>query len=382
MPTWHSSWSMRLTSLGLDGFRNLRDARLSLPANGIALIGRNAQGKTNFLEAIHYLETFRSFRRAHDEDLIGFDREHFRLSAELSEEQGGHRAVTAAFRPNPRTKRVTVDGDEMPRLGKAIGTLASILCTPDDIRLVRDGPGERRRFLDVVLSLNEPGYLTALQTFRSALSQRNAALRDGEGSALVSAWDSTLVRAGADVSWLRGRWVRQFSAAFGEFYGEVAAEEPAHMRYEPSVAGAEAMEEPSETANAYRVALLSSQRQDSRRRMTMIGPHRDDLTFSAAGPERRRDLREYGSGGERRTAALALRLLEAQTARIQRGREPILLLDDVFAELDEERSDRLLGLLDRLVPGQVILTAPKEADVKFRDDSLTRWRIDGGEIEG
>ena len=371
---------MRLIRLGLSGFRNLEDTHLQFPKAGLALIGRNAQGKSNLLEAIHYLETFKSFRGARDEDVVRFEHEFFRVEAELEEEGGDTHTIGAAFQRSPRRKKVTLDGDEVSRLGDAIGSLASVLFTPDDIRLVRDGPGERRRFLDVVLSLNEPGYLRALQTFRHALSQRNAALRDRDGSAAAFAWDTILIRAGAEVSWLRAQWVREFSQVFGEHYREVSGEAPAYMQYKPSVSGVGAMGSAEEVVDGYRAALVSSRSQESGRRMTVIGPHRDDLTFSTDGREGGRDLREYGSGGERRTLVLALRLLEVETARARRGREPILLLDDVFAELDDERSRRVLGLLDRLVLGQVILTAPREADVQFRDDVLEKWTVEGGEI--
>ncbi len=372
---------MLLTRLGLDGFRNLHDSQLPFPSQGVALIGRNAQGKTNLIEAIHYLETFRSFRRARDEDLVRFGGEFFRIAAELEEGGGAARSVAAAFQPSPRQKRATVDGDDVSRIGDAIGSLATVLFTPDDIRLVKDGPGERRRFLDLVLSLNESGYLKALQTFRHALAQRNAALRERENSAAVQAWDTVLVRTGAEVSWKRARWVREFSQVFREHYREISGETAADMQYEPSVSEPGGMDDADEVAERYRTALISSRAQESRRRMTLIGPHRDELTFSTDGREGGRDLREFGSGGESRSAALALRLTEVETTRARRGREPILLLDDVFAELDDQRSGRVLELLNRSAPGQVILTAPKKTDVQFRSDVLARWTIEGGRIE-
>jgi DNA replication and repair protein RecF len=120
--------------------------------------------------------------------------------------------------------------------------------------------------------------------------------------------------------------------------------------------------------------------QERRLRTTLVGPHRDDLSLIFRGEEGERDLREFGSGGQRRTAALALRLLEATTIKGNRGKEPILLLDDIFAELDEDRSRRILRLLDSLVAGQVILTAPKESDIRFREATLPRWSIENGAI--
>ena len=262
-----------------------------------------------------------------------------------------------------------------------MGSVATVLFTPEDSGLVRDGPSERRRFLDIVLSLNEPGYLASLQEFRRALEQRNAALRDSaRDTAFV--WDEALVRSGARIVNSRRRWISQFAGFFRACYDEVSGQKGASIRYRPSVGGDDDTGGPERAVEAYRQALAASREREWRRRTTVVGPHRDDLELTIEEGAGARDLRAYGSGGEQRTAALALRLLEVETAKRLRGREPILLLDDVFAELDDERSKKVLALLDRTAAGQVILTAPKEADVRFRRDLLSRWRIEGGRIEG
>jgi DNA replication and repair protein RecF len=185
---------MRLIRLELTGYRNLRDQRLDFPPEGVAIVGANAQGKTNLLEAIHYVETFRSFRGARDEQLVRFGEDTFRIEGTVG---GGDRALagddahsrdvhregdttlSAAYRVSTREKRVRVNGDVAPGIASAIGGLGTVLFTPEDVRLVSDGPSARRRFLDIVLSLNDRSYLAALQRFRQALAQRNAALRRG-----------------------------------------------------------------------------------------------------------------------------------------------------------------------------------------------------------
>ncbi|MSR22027.1 MAG: DNA replication and repair protein RecF [Gemmatimonadetes bacterium] len=392
---------MRLSRLSLMGFRNLEDQALEVPPVGVAIVGPNAQGKTNLLEAIHYLETFRSFRSVRDEQLVRIGWTYFRIEGGIGESRplrgtegtpGGFRArvVAAAYDAQTREKRITLDGEVAARIGDAIGAVGSVLFTPDDVRLVSEGPAERRRYLDVLLSLNEPAYLKALQRFRQALARRNAALRRGEGAGSVAAWDEGLVRAGAEVSLGRAQWIERHGQRFSDYYQEASGLGMARMRYESSLLGVgngggshghgsqphtlESVED------AYGAALERSREMERRLRSTLIGPHRDEVRFSIDAPEGGRDAREFGSGGERRTIALALRLLEADTVREQRGREPILLLDDLFAELDEDRSRRVLSLLDRLVPGQVILTAPKESDVRFRRRLLPRWRIRGGAV--
>ena len=376
-----SSRSMRLIGLRLAGFRNLADDRLRFPGEGVALVGRNAQGKTNLLEAVHYLETFRSFRGAPDGELVRFGGNVFRIEGEIESDRGGSAEIAAAFQRRPKQKRVSADGKVVARLGDAVGSVATVLFTPSDLGLVHGGPSARRRFLDIVLSLNEPGYLGALQEFGRALAQRNAVFRAGGGDGAF-AWDEILVRSGSLIITSRARWIAGHADLFRVCYDEIAGSGKARIRYRSSVAGDKETTDAQATADAFRSALRSAREREYRQRTTVIGPHRDEMEITLEEGAGMRDIRAYGSGGEQRTAALALRLLEAETAKRLRGREPILLLDDVFAELDDERSARTLALLEKTGPGQVILTAPKESEVRFRRESLTQWRIEGGRIEG
>jgi DNA replication and repair protein RecF len=248
------------------------------------------------------------------------------------------------------------------------------------VALISDGPGVRRRFLDILLSLNVVGYLSALQTFRQILGQRNAALKEGRGRGTVEIWDAGLVEAGARVIRDRRDWVARWADPFSTYYGTVSGASRARVRYMPGVALNGAKNE-DEIAEAYRMALEENRDRDMRMGSTLAGPQRDDLLFTLPEGEVERDLREYGSGGQRRTAALGLRLVEAATIREARGQEPIVLMDDIFAELDPGRSERILGLMEEEETGQVFLTVPKESDIRLRRDSLPRWRIQGGRLE-
>lgn len=372
---------MRLTRLALRHFRNLGNQDLELPPEGVAVVGRNAQGKSNLLEAIYYLETFRSFRGSRDEQLVAFGESVFRVVGTLAPEGAPDRAVqvAAAFEKKGKRKKVTVDGVEPERVGDALGRLAAVVFSPADVELVGGGPGERRRYLDIVLSLSDPGYLHALQEFRRILLRRNASLKDGLPGAVVMAWDQGLVRSGAAVTKARKDWVEERCGAFREYYAAVSGGLGARMAYRSGVAldGAASVEE---MAEAYRDALAASAERERRMGVTVVGPHRDELVLRLEDEGDDLDLREYGSGGQRRTAALALRLVEARTIREVRGEEPLILLDDVFAELDEGRSERILELMEREETGQVLLTAPKESDVRIRRDRLPRWSIEEGRV--
>jgi DNA replication and repair protein RecF len=422
-----------LQRLRLTGFRNLQDGALEFPEEGVAVVGPNAQGKSNLLEAIYYLEIFRSFRGTREDRIVRFGAEHFRVEGRLvggveggeeshresrpdpgfGEREAPHAdlrvdpraeapdapgdtigdtmgvgiprvprplTVAAAFMKAGRVKKVTVDGQEPPRIADAIGRVGAVLFTPEDVRLVSDGPQERRRFLDILLSINVPGYLDALQRYRQALAQRNAALKEGRGGSSVSAWDPVLVESGARVGWTRARWIREGAPTFRSVYAQVSGEEEASLEYDPSVpVGVEDTEE--DVALAFRHVLSEGGEAERRRGTTLSGPHRDEVRmFLHPGTGRERDLREYGSGGQRRTAALALRLLEAETLSSRRRRAPLLLLDDIFAELDDTRSERVMELMERTAVGQVILTAPKESELRFRSDRLPRWTVREGVV--
>lgn len=373
--------AVHLSKLKLRHFRNLAEQQLELPAEGVAIVGENAQGKTNLLEAIYYLETFRSFRGSRDNRLVAFDQDLFRIVGALrGGEEGDGVEVAAAFQIRGKRKKITLDGQEPERLGDGIGRLAAVIFSPADVALVSEGPGARRRFLDILLSLNAPGYLHALQQFRQILSQRNAALRNGHRSAGVEAWDHGLIEQGTRLVVQRIAWVESWQERFSAYFRRVSGGEEGRMLYHPGLR-LDGAQGPEEISLAYEAALAESREREIRLGSTLVGPQRDDLALTVEEAGGNRDLREFGSGGQRRTAALALRLVEAATIRTARRQEPIVLMDDVFAELDPGRSERILALMEEEETGQVVLTVPKESDIRLRRDSLPRWRIQGGVVE-
>ena len=215
--------AVHLSGLQIRHFRNLAEQQLDLPAEGVAIVGENAQGKTNLLEAIYYLETFRSFRGSRDHRLVAFGEEFFRVVGSLEGEAPEDRVeVAAAFQTKGKRKKVTLNGEEPERLGDGLGRLAAVVFSPADVALVSEGPGARRRFLDIVLSLNAPGYLAALQRFRQVLSQRNAALEGWQGRGTVEVWDEGLIESGARVMEERLRWVERWQEDFSSYYQRVS----------------------------------------------------------------------------------------------------------------------------------------------------------------
>ncbi|MBB4636485.1 DNA replication/repair protein RecF [Longimicrobium terrae] len=372
---------MFLSRLHLRNYRNFAEQVVEFPPQGAALVGDNGQGKTNLLEAIYYLEIFRSFRGAPDEQLVRFGEEVFRAEARLSDGLGGDRTVSAAFDRRARKKKVALNGAEPERLGDALGQVGAVIFSPSDVEIVAGGPGGRRRFLDIVLSLAQPGYLSAVQRYRQALFQRNTLLRKGSSRALVEVWDAGLVLAGSRVIAARQRWVAARADSFAAHYERVAGGQPGRLGYAPSAPEMAEAQGEAQVQEAFRGALARAADREQRRGMTLVGPHRDDLRFTTLSADGAvLELRTYGSGGQQRTGAIALRMVEAETIHEARGRQPLILLDDVFAELDPGRSQRIIDWIETEDGGQVILTSPKPTDFHVRGDTLPRWGIRDGVI--
>ncbi len=363
----------RLASLSLRDFRNFERLQLDLPDDGMVLVGDNGHGKTNFLEAIAYLSLLRSVRGARDADVTRFGADGFFIEARARIPDSHQLSV--GFERSSKRKRVRRDGVVLERLSDSLGALPIVMFAPADVELVAGAPSARRRFLDILLALTSRGYLTALQQYRAALERRNAALRDAVKhpgrAAAIEVWEAPLAQHGAAL--LRGRvaWVRRVTERFAELCARIGEKRGVQVRYACGVnPGAESVEE--ELA-----AAIAARRQgDLRLGLTGVGPHRDDLTLLLDG----RELREFGSAGQQRTAAIALRMLEAETLRDAREAAPVFLLDDPFAELDAARSSRVLALLQEIGLGQTVLAVPRDSDIPPELSPLPRYRVVNGAI--
>ena len=367
-----------LDALSLRDFRNLARLDLDFPGAGAVIVGENGQGKSNLLEAIYYLHLLRSVRGARDVDVVRFGAPGFHISARTS--GGAYHELSAGFERNGRRKRVKLDGGEPPRLSDALGALPCVLFSPGDVDLVAGAPSSRRRYLDILLALSSRPYLAALQRYRGALAQRNAALRESmrataaRAEQRVAVWEAPLAEHGAVMWRERVRWSEQAAGRFAELCAAIGEQAPVAMRYATSLEPAAI--EVQQISEALARALEHKRGIDMRRGITHAGPHRDDLTLTLDG----RELRAFGSAGQQRTAAIALRLLEAETLRERLGAAPLFLLDDPFAELDARRSARILELLADQGMGQTLLTVPRESDIPPALSTLARWRIASGVV--
>lgn len=331
------------------GFRNIEDLDLALPAGGAVFLGPNGHGKTNLLELLYYPVLFRSLRGARDVDVTRHGEPGFHLTLTL-EDGRRPRDLSAGFRCLGKRKRLTLDGAEPERLGDAIGHWLAVAFLPTDLWLVQGAAAERRQYLDRVLALAHRGYLRALSRYRAALAQRNAALRLHRPD-LAAAFDEPMATAGSELVRTRLEWTAAHAEPLTIACVALGETADVTLRYRGDQSLAEATEWPA--------ALSRSAGRDATLCATSVGPHRHDLELRIGG----RLLREVGSTGQQRTAAVALKLLERETLASASGSEPVLLLDDVFAELDRGRQRRLA---ERLLAGkarQTFITAPREEEL-------------------
>ncbi len=371
-----------LETLSIRDFRNLAHVELALPREGAVVVGENGHGKTNLLEAVYYLQLLRSARGARDTELVRFGGEGFHVAARGQFPSA--REVRVGFVKAGTRKRVMQDGAEAKRLTDALGGVPSVLVSPRDAGIVAGAPADRRRFMDIALALSSPTYLSALAAYRGALGRRNAALREGARHATrstlssVQAWEPALATHGAVLRAQRRTWVDAYGAEYTRLVTAMGERPGSAMHYVVRVGGGadgvRAAGEVADSARALMTEFEATRERDLRTGVTHAGPHRDDLALTLA----KRDLRRFGSAGQQRSAALALRLLELTTLRERIGGAPLLLLDDPFAELDERRAACVLALLGEAGIHQVMLAVPRASEIPAGFTRLARHVITDG----
>ncbi len=342
------------------------------------VVGPNGHGKTSLIEAAVYPQVFRSFRGAADRELVRFGAEGFWVVVRVrprgrtapgagGASANGTRTVAVGYDARTRAKRVKVDGVEPAAMAAAIGLVRAVVLSPADVALVAGGPRERRRYLDVLLALTVPGYVDALTRYRRALLQR---ARARGGAAEAGAFEDVLAQTGATIVAARRAWSGRWSACYAEQAVAMGERGESRLAYAPRTDG---------DADTLRRAFAESRARDRELGQTTVGPHRDELRLTL----NERAVRTYGSAGQQRTAALALRLLEVATLR-EAGGDPLVCLDDAFAELDVDRCARLGGLIERWSGEgtQVLAAVPRAGDVPDAVASLPRWYVADGRIEG
>ncbi|MDH3706925.1 MAG: DNA replication/repair protein RecF [Acidimicrobiia bacterium] len=350
----------RLERLWLTDFRGYAALDVTFDAGLTAVLGDNGQGKTNLVEAVAWLATLGSFRGAPTEALVRDGAEQAVVRAELDSD--GRAVLIEAEIPRRGRTRVQLNRQRLTRGRDLHGVVRVTVFSPDDLALVKEGPGERRRYLDELLAARHPKFDAVRADVDKILRQRNTLLKQAGGrlsdevAVTLDVWDTKLVEAG--------------TALVDQRIETLDALRPHLVRAYDQLAGA-----PAEVRIDYRaewraaglaVALAEARAIDVRRAVTTVGPHRDDVELAVGGLA----ARTHASQGEQRSFALALRLAAHRLITDELGQPPILILDDVFSELDPDRGD---ALLDQLPEGQTLLTSAHGLPPRAHPDRL--WRI-------
>jgi DNA replication and repair protein RecF len=349
---------MIVASVTLRNFRNHRASSLAFGEGINALLGDNGEGKTNILEAVSYLSLTKSFYASGDSTVLQIGEERFEIGGSIVGAMGGAHAVRVAYEKSTGEKTYEIDGARPERLSSVIGRFPIVILSPENAAITFGGPGERRRFMDLILSQLSPAYLETLFEYRRIVRQRNRVLLDarlrGSGTGrLLDPWNEGLARHGSVLIHRRKEFVREFADYVVRAYGDLVEEkrEMPGVRYESGWTGGEGLTSKEEIAERLRVLLRECQSEDLRRGTTLVGPHRDNLLFTLGGIP----VHQYASQGQHKSFLVALKVAEHAYLCERREERPIFLLDDVFSELDLRRAARVLDLASAL--GQVIITA-------------------------
>lgn len=332
---------MQIREIELSEYRNYESFHLEFDHGVTIFYGDNAQGKSNLLEAMYLSLTGASYRGAKDRELIHFGNEEAHIKTVIRKKETDYR-VDMHLKAG-KNKGIAVNRVPLRKMREFIGLFGGVIFSPEDLKIVKDGPDARRRFLDTEISVTNGSYLNACQKYKKTLEQRNRLLKDiafdERLTETLDAWDETLLRFGKEIISERDAYIKEIAPiVFRKHAQMTGGKEELFVSYEPNTAAGE-----------FESKLKKSRAIDLKAKTTTAGPHRDDLSFRIrANNQPEVDLRTFGSQGQQRTAALSLKLSEIDFLKEKTGEDPVLFLDDVFSELDGWRQQYLIDTMSEL----------------------------------
>jgi DNA replication and repair protein RecF len=362
---------MKLKKLSLAFFRNLEKAELHPGPRFNIFYGMNAQGKTNLLESIYLLGTTKSFRLARNGEMVMWGSPSCMVKGEV-ERDGIAREIDLIVEKTG--KRVRVDRKPVVKLADFFGSLNVVVFSPEDIAMVRGMPEGRRKYLDRAVFSGEADYLIFHHEYYRILKNRNALLRTGDDRGL-DVWSEKLAEAGARLIASRLAYLGEIAVLLQEFYGTIAGSgEEAGLSYRPHLLAGEGLPEESKTMLA--AALARTAAEERRAGATVVGPHRDDIEFLLNG----KLLKHHASQGQQRSFVLALKMAEIEYIQRRHGDPPVLLLDDMTSELDQERNRNLMEFLRNKEMQVFITTTALQNILLDTREQCQTFRVDAGRV--
>jgi DNA replication and repair protein RecF len=339
---------MIIKSLELSDFRNYENLKIDFSSGTNILYGDNAQGKTNILEAIFMSATTKSHKGSKDKEIIRFGKDEAHIRTILDRDNAEYR-VDMHLRSS-KTKGIAIDGQKIKRASDLIGKLNVVFFSPEDLSIIKNGPSERRRFMDMELCQLDQVYLNSLSKYNKLVVERNKVLKDlsdhPENSVLLDVQDKQLCEYGSVIIKTREKFIGDLNEIIRPIHNKLTGgKEDLSIYYEPNVDAAD-----------FEKKLSSSRQRDIYAKQTTVGPHKDDFSFIVkrnSDNSEKIDIRKYGSQGQQRTASLSLKLSEIEIVKKAKKENPVLLLDDVLSELDSNRQNYLLNTIGDI---QTIIT--------------------------
>ena len=358
---------MYIESLELKNYRNYQNLQLDFDKGTNIFYGDNAQGKTNILESVYLCGTTKSHRGSKDKEIIRFGEEESHIRMMIRKDELSYK-IDMHLRKN-KAKGVAINGLPIKKARELFGIVNLVFFSPEDLNIIKNGPGERRRFMDLELCQLDQIYLTDLAGYNHIVNQRNRLLKDlymnPSLKETLDIWDMQMLQYGTKIINKRKDFVRDLNQVIQDI----------HHNLTGGIEHLEVVYEPSTEAEDFENVLKKNRERDIRMKMTSAGPHRDDLSFVVNGI----DIRKYGSQGQQRTAALSLKLSEIKLIEEETGEKPVLLLDDVLSELDNQRQSFLINSLGE--NQMFITTADISGKVVEAMPAGKIFRIYAGEVE-
>ncbi|MBN7773336.1 DNA replication/repair protein RecF [Clostridium aminobutyricum] len=342
---------MNITKIELKDFRNYEHLKLEFHPKVNIILGNNAQGKTNILESIFLSSLGKSFRTSNDHEMIRFDCKFFRLKIDAEKK---NEEICVEMAVSKESKAVKLNGRKIKKISELLESVYIVVFSPEDLKIVKEEPERRRKFIDRELCQIKPMYYSNLSKYKKVLLQRNTLLKENSPRiSLLEIWDHELVEYGSKIILQREDFIKKIDKISSKIHKNITnGKEKLHIQYESNVPTMETLEE---QRTIFLEKVKNSTAKDIQRRNTSTGPHRDDLKISVNGI----DIRKYGSQGQQRTAALSLKLAEIMLIKEETEEDAILLLDDVLSELDEERQNYLINSLSDT---QLFITAAEMSE--------------------
>ncbi|MFA6468728.1 MAG: DNA replication/repair protein RecF [Bacteroidota bacterium] len=348
---------MKISNAHLRSFRNHNETVFEFGARVNVLLGENGQGKTNALEALSFLCLTKSFYASADATVMQQQQSFFEIKSTLESDEGKQFLVRVAYDDAKKEKKFTINGAEVNKFSTVIGMFPVVILSPENNAITFGSPADRRKFIDLVISQSSKSYVEDSMEYRRIVRQRNAILSDPQardGSDVLSPWNEMLVKYGSRIINKRNRFLNEFAPFIARTYLDIVDErETPKIEYAPSINITEGTTI-EEISTAMETKLLKKKKDEQRFQTTLVGPHRDEIIFSLNGMS----LKHFASQGQHKTFLVALKVAEFFYLKERCNETPVFLLDDVFSELDEHRSKKLLSVAESL--GQIFITTTSE----------------------